>query len=49
MVKQGYSGPVDLEVIGPDLSLADCNIVAAQTYGYLNALLRSLGARGPRA
>ena len=49
MVKQGYSGPVDLEVICPDLSLADCNIVAAQTYGYLNALLRSLGARGPRA
>ena len=45
MVEKGYSGPVDLEVIGPDLSLADCNIVAAETYGYLNALLKSRGAR----
>ena len=45
MVDQGYSGPVDLEVIGPELSLADCNTVAAETYGYLNALLRARGAR----
>ena len=45
MVKQGYNGPVDLEVIGPDLSLADANIVAAESYGYLNACLKELGAR----
>ena len=45
MVQQGYNGPVDLEVIGPDLSLADANIVAAESYGYLNACLRELGAR----
>ncbi len=45
MVKQGYSGPVDLEIIGPDLSLADANIVAAESYGYMNACLKALGAR----
>lgn len=45
MVKRGYSGPVDLEVIGPELTLAEANIVAAESYGYLNALLRDFGAR----
>lgn len=45
MVKKGYSGPVDLEIIGPELSLADANIVAAESYGYMNACLKALGAR----
>lgn len=45
MVKQGYDGPVDLEVIGPELTLAEANIVAAESYGYLNACLKDLGAR----
>ncbi len=47
MVAGNYNGPVDLEVIGPDQTLAQCNIIAAESYGYLNAILRSLGARGP--
>ena len=45
MVNQGYSGPVDLEIIGPTLSLEDANIVAGESYGYLNALLKLYGAR----
>lgn len=45
MVEGNYSGPVDLEVIGPDQTLAQCNIIAAESYGYLNGILRGLGAR----
>ncbi len=45
MVAGGYDGPVNLEVIGPSLSLADANIVAAASYGYMNAILKSLSAR----
>lgn len=47
MVDGGYSGPVVLEVIGasPDHSLAQVSIVAAESYGYLNAILKRLGAR----
>ena len=45
LVKAGYDGPVDLEVIGPELSLADANIVAGVSYGYMNAILKSLDAR----
>lgn len=45
MVKSGYSGPVCLEVISPGLDIADANIVAAGSYGYMNACLKSLGAR----
>ena len=45
LVKTGYSGPVNLEVIGPDLSLADANIVAGVSYGYMNACLKALNAR----
>lgn len=35
----GYSGPVCLEVIGPQLDLADANIVAAQSLGYMKACI----------
>lgn len=46
MVDGGYSGPVCLEVIGAgDLELAEVAIIAAESYGYLNACLKSLGAR----
>jgi len=45
LVKSGYSGPCCLEVIGPELELADANIVAASSYGYMNACLKKLGAR----
>jgi len=48
MVEGGYDGPVCLEVIGaqPQHSLAQVSIVAAESYGYLNACLRKLGGRG---
>ncbi|KKI90369.1 xylose isomerase [Bacillus sp. SA1-12] len=46
MVDGQYSGPVCLEVIGANQhSLADVSIVAAESYGYLNACLKALGAR----
>jgi sugar phosphate isomerase/epimerase len=46
MVEGSYSGPVCLEVIGGgELSLAEASIIAAESYGYLNACLKSLGAR----
>jgi len=43
----GYDGPVCLEVIGakPEHSLAHVSIVAAESYGYLNACLKQLHAR----
>ncbi|TVY08193.1 sugar phosphate isomerase/epimerase family protein [Paenibacillus cremeus] len=47
MVDGDYNGPVVLEVIGakPENSLAQISIVAADTYGYLNACLKQLGGR----
>lgn len=47
MVEGGYDGPVCLEVIGarPEHSLAQVSIVAAESYGYLNACLKQLHAR----
>ncbi|HZG88193.1 sugar phosphate isomerase/epimerase [Paenibacillus sp.] len=47
MVDGGYDGPVVLEVIGskPEHTLAEVSIVAAESYGYLNACLKQLGAR----
>jgi sugar phosphate isomerase/epimerase len=47
MVDGGYAGPVVLEVIGAtaEHSLAQVSIVAAESYGYLNAILKSLNAR----
>lgn len=47
MVAGGYNGPVCLEVIGANAehSLAQVSIVAAESYGYLNACLKRLGAR----
>ncbi len=46
MVDGGYDGPVCLEVIGAkDYELSYQAIVAAESYGYMNACLKALGAR----
>ncbi len=46
LVRGEYDGPVCLEVIGAKgHSLDQVSIVAAESYGYLNACLKSLGAR----
>ena len=46
MVDGKYNGPVCLEVIGAKgNSLDEVSIVAAESYGYLNACLKALGAR----
>ena len=45
MVDGNYNGPVCLEVIGPDQTLQASSIIAAESYGYMNAILKSLGAR----
>lgn len=46
MVEGGYSGPVDLEIIGvQDLELTQVQTIAAESYGYLNACLKILGGR----
>ena len=42
----GYDGPVNLEVIGAgEYALARCAIIAAESYGYLNACLKACGGR----
>jgi sugar phosphate isomerase/epimerase len=46
MVEGGYDGPVCLEVIGAgQMGLPDVAIIAAESYGYLNACLKALGGR----
>lgn len=45
MVDAKYSGPVCLEVIGPELTMNEAATVAAESYGYMNAILKMLGAR----
>lgn len=46
MVDGAYNGPVCLEVIGAGkCDLAQRDIIAAESYGYLNACLKRLGAR----
>jgi len=46
MVDGGYNGPVDLEVIGAgEYDLSRRAIIAAESYGYMNAILTDLGAR----
>jgi len=45
VVDAQYDGPVCLEVIGPDLRVEEATLVAAESYGYMNACLRMLGAR----
>ncbi|MCL2159805.1 MAG: sugar phosphate isomerase/epimerase [Oscillospiraceae bacterium] len=45
MVDANYDGPCVLEVIGRDLDIAEASIIAAESYGYMNACLKKLGAR----
>lgn len=46
MADGGYNGPVCLEVIGAGkYELAQRAVIAAESYGYMNACLKRLGAR----
>ena len=46
MVEGGFNGPVNLEVFGAgEVDIASVTIIAAECYGYLNACLKSQGAR----
>jgi sugar phosphate isomerase/epimerase len=46
LATDGYAGPVCLEVIGAgELELPEVVTIAAESYGYLNACLKGLGAR----
>lgn len=45
MVDAKYDGPVCLEVIGPSQTMAEACTIAAESYGYMNAILKGLGAR----
>ena len=42
MTDAAYDGPVCLEVIGPDQDLQHATAIAAESRGYMNALLRQL-------
>lgn len=44
MTDAGYDGPVCLEVIGPDQDLQQASVIAAESRGYMNALLKQLTA-----
>ena len=41
----GYDGPVCLEVIGPEQTAVQAQAIASESYGYMNAVLKLLGAR----
>ena len=44
LVDHGYTGPVDLEIIGAgQYELARCAIIAAESRGYLNACVKAAG------
>ena len=45
MVKADYDEPVCLEVIGPEQNMPQGCTIAAESYGYMNAILKRLGAR----
>lgn len=45
LVNAGYMGPVCLEVIGPEQDMQHAQAIASESYGYMNAVLKSLGAR----
>lgn len=48
LVEAGYDGPVNLEIIGAgEYELSRCAIIAAESYGYLNACLKACGGRLP--
>jgi sugar phosphate isomerase/epimerase len=46
LVEAGYDGPMNLEVIGAgEYEISRCAIIAAESYGYLNACLKACGGR----
>lgn len=45
LVDAGYEGPVCLEVIGPDQTYDAACAIASESFGYMNALLKTLGNR----
>lgn len=45
LVDAGYDGPVDLEVIGGEPDMTEAMAVISESYGYMNACLKILGAR----
>ena len=45
LVDAKYDGPVCLEVIGPELTMQKAQSIAAESYGYMNAILKMLGTR----
>ena len=45
MVRANYNGPVCLEVIGPSQTMPEACTIAAESFGYMNAILKSMGAR----
>lgn len=45
MADADYNGPVCLEVIGPNQTMAGACTIAAESYGYMNAVLKNIGAR----
>ena len=45
LVDADYDGPVDLEVIGAEATMQEAMAVASESYGYMNACLKLLGAR----
>lgn len=45
MTEAKYDGPVCLEIIGPDRNITEASVIAAESYGYMNACLKILGAR----
>lgn len=46
LVEHGYSGPVNLEIIGArEYPLVQCAIIAAESYGYLNACFKACSKR----
>lgn len=45
MTDARYDGPVCLEVIGPEQTMTQATAIAAESYGYMNAILKKLGAR----
>ena len=44
MVDSGYDGPVCLEVIGSEQDMTAASVIAAESYGYMNACLKILNA-----
>ncbi|NLP48612.1 MAG: sugar phosphate isomerase/epimerase [Clostridiales bacterium] len=45
MVAADYKGPVCLEIIGPEQNMQGAAVIAAESYGYMNALLKTMNAR----